>query len=217
MRLKVCGMTLADQVGGLMDLGVHYAGFIFYDKSPRYCLNHLTTAEISDFANIQKVGVFVNMDEEALLRIADDSKLDWVQLHGDETPQYCKNISGYYPVIKAFRTSDTDLVQIKTQEYFEWADMYLFDTEAVGPNKAGIYGGTGKKFDWNVLNEMPERKPYLLSGGVDPFSAPQVKAFMKEKDRPMLHALDVNSRFETAPGVKDLKLVKKFLKDIEHF
>lgn len=217
MRLKVCGMTLAEQVEGLMDMGVHYAGFIFYEKSPRFCLKHLRPEQIHQFHNIQKVGVFVNTEEEELLRLAEECRLDLIQLHGDETPRYCEKISGYYPVIKAFRTSDADLVQLKTQEYFEWADMYLFDTEVVGADAEGLYGGTGKRFDWHVLDEMPERKLYFLSGGIDPDCAPEIKEFMESQDRPMLHALDVNSKFETSPGIKNLEKVRKFLEAIKHF
>ena len=110
---------------------------------------------------IIKVGVFVNPTYEELMKTVENYRLDMVQLHGDETPKFCDRIADYISVIKAFRMSENDSVHHMTQPYNEMCDFFMFDTLGAG------YGGTGKKFDWNVLQESPPAKPYFLSGGIE--------------------------------------------------
>ena len=110
MRVKVCGITHDEQLVQLHGVGAAFAGFIFYQKSPRYVLRHMTTAQIKKENNINKIGVFVNAPVEEVLQKVDECRLHMVQLHGDETPKYCERIADYISVIKVFRVSDTDKV-----------------------------------------------------------------------------------------------------------
>ncbi len=206
LRIKVCGMTQMDQVLKLNEWGVDFAGFIFYPKSPRYALNQLAPEEIKNISgNINKAGVFVNAPQEELLKTVEACGLDFVQLHGDETPRYCAEIANHIPVIKAFRLSEDDQVDWKIKDYIEVVDMILFDTQGLG------YGGTGKKFNWELLKGLNIRKPYFLSGGISPDDVENLKAFQKDTVAKDLYAIDINSRFEISPGMKDMNQVKAFV------
>lgn len=169
MRVKVCGITQVEQLSILPKLGAAFAGLIFYPKSPRYVLRHMTTSQIKKEANTNKVGVFVNASIEEVLQMVDECRLHMVQLHGDETPRYCEKLADYISVIKAFRISETDNINWRIKEYSEVCDMYLFDTEGAG------YGGTGKKFNWEQLQDVVVGKPYFLSGGIEPTDVNKIK------------------------------------------
>jgi len=205
MRVKVCGMTQPAQVEALEKLGVAFSGFIFYQKSPRYVLRHMTTQQIRAFKNINKVGVFVNANADDVISMVDECRLHMVQLHGDETPKYCEKIADYISVVKVFRIGEQDNIEWKIRDYMDVCDMFLFDTAGSG------YGGTGKKFDWNLLKDVYVGKPYFLSGGIDPDDASEIKKFSETKAGKALFALDINSKFETSPGVKDISKIEKFL------
>jgi len=209
MRVKVCGMTQLSQVDQLEKLGATFAGFIFYPKSPRYVLRFMTTTQLKKEKNINKVGVFVNAGAEEVLQMVDECRLHMVQLHGDETPKYCEKISDYVSVVKAFRLSDNDSIEWMVKPYMEVCDMFLFDTMGVG------YGGTGKKFDWNLLNNQNIGKPYFLSGGIEPNDEKSLKEFANSNAAKGLFAIDINSQFESSPGVKDLEKVGNFIKRIQ--
>ncbi len=209
MRVKVCGIGQLEQVPGLVDAGASFAGFIFYPKSPRYVLRHNTTAQLKKERSINKVGVFVNAQADELLTMVDECGLHMVQLHGDETPRYCEKIANYISVIKAFRLTDTSNIEWMVRDYAEVCDMYLFDTEGAG------YGGTGKKFNWELLKTARLNKPFFLSGGIEPGDAAGIKAFAKEPVATNLFALDINSKFEILPGVKDLEKVKQFISGVQ--
>lgn len=209
MRVKVCGMTQLSQVDQLEQLGATFAGFIFYPKSPRYVLRFMTTTQLKKEKNINKVGVFVNAGAEEVLQMVDECRLHMVQLHGDETPKYCEKISDYVSVVKAFRLSDNDSIEWMVKPYMEVCDMFLFDTMGVG------YGGTGKKFDWNLLNNQNIGKPYFLSGGIEPNDEKSLKEFAGSNAAKGLFAIDINSQFESSPGVKDLEKVGNFIKSIQ--
>ncbi len=209
MRVKVCGMTQLSQVDQLEQLGATFAGFIFYPKSPRYVLRFMTTTQLKKEKNINKVGVFVNAGAEEVLQMVDECRLHMVQLHGDETPKYCEKISDYVSVVKAFRLSDNDSIEWMVKPYMEVCDMFLFDTMGVG------YGGTGKKFDWNLLNNQNIGKPYFLSGGIEPNDEKSLKEFANSNAAKGLFAIDINSQFESSPGVKDLEKVGNFIKRIQ--
>lgn len=209
MRVKVCGMTRADQVEQLNDLGVSFAGFIFYHKSPRYVFRHMAATEIKRIrGNINKVGVFVNPAVDEILRLVDECGLYLVQLHGDESPRLCEKIADYVTVVKAFRLSEDDNIEWKIREYQDVTDMFLFDTEGAG------YGGTGKKFNWDMLKGLTIRKPFFLSGGIQPEDAPRLKAFMEDPVAKDLFAVDINSKFEEYPGVKNMNKVKQFVEEL---
>ncbi|MGN6417629.1 MAG: phosphoribosylanthranilate isomerase [Pseudobacter sp.] len=205
MRVKVCGMTQPDQVTALADMGVSFAGFIFYPKSPRYVFKHMTTTQIRKENNINKVGVFVNASIEEVLHMVDECRLHLVQLHGDENPKYCEKIADYVSVVKAFRLSDNDSVEWMIRPYMDCCDMFMFDTMGAG------YGGTGKKFDWSVLQGTEVGKPFFLSGGIEPGDEDRLHEFQKEPAAKGLFAVDINSKFETSPGYKDLNLVRDFV------
>jgi phosphoribosylanthranilate isomerase len=211
MRSKVCGMTSTDQVLKLDEMGVEFAGFIFYPKSPRYAYRFMPRPEIKKIrgAGINKVGVFVNSDVDELLQTVDDCGLYLVQLHGDETPRYCEKVADYVTVIKSFRLREGDNVLWKIKDYMDIADMFLFDTDGAG------YGGTGKKFNWDVLKGLNIRKPFFLSGGIGPEDIDALSEFTKDPVAKDLFSIDVNSRFETSPGVKDMEKVHSFIKAVQ--
>ena len=210
MRVKVCGMTSTQQVHQLEEMGVEFAGFIFYPKSPRYVFKSMPANEIKQIkGKINKVGVFVNTDADEVLRTVDQCGLYLVQLHGDESPRVCERIANYVSVIKAFRISDDDHIEWKVRDYYDAVDMYMFDTEGAG------YGGTGKKFNWELLKEQNIRKPFFLSGGINPDDAESLKTFQKEAVVKDLFAIDINSKFEVMPGVKDMEKVRGFVEKLK--
>ncbi|HUR12294.1 MAG TPA: phosphoribosylanthranilate isomerase [Flavitalea sp.] len=207
-RIKVCGMTQLDQVDQLAEFGVTFAGFIFYPKSPRYVFRHMTITQLKKENNINKVGVFVNTPIDEVLHMVDDCRLHMVQLHGDESPKYCEKLADYVSVVKAFRLSEGENIEYMIYPYMEVCDMFMFDTMGAG------YGGTGKKFDWNVLKSRVIGKPFFLSGGIQPEDVAELRAFSKEPVANALFAIDINSRFELSPGVKDMEKVKIFCKEL---
>lgn len=211
MRIKVCGMTSAEQVEKLDEMGVEFAGFIFYPKSPRYVYKFMPRPAIKKIRGkgINKVGVFVNAPVEEVLEAVDDCGLYIVQLHGDETPRYCEKIANYVTVVKAFRLREDDNVLWKIKDYRDIADMFLFDTEGAG------YGGTGKKFDWTLLQGLNIGKPFFLSGGIDPGDTDKLKSFAADPVAKDLFSLDVNSKFELSPGVKDMNKLADFITSIK--
>lgn len=211
MRIKVCGMTSTEQVLQLDDMGVEFAGFIFYPKSPRYVHKFMLQAEIKKIKgkHINKVGVFVNASVEEVLQAVDECGLYLVQLHGDETPKYCEKIANYVGVVKAFRLREEDNVLWKVKDYMDIADMFLFDTEGAG------YGGTGKQFDWNILRGLNIGKPFFLSGGIGPDDVDKLKEFSGEPVSKDLFSADVNSKFEIAPGIKDMNMLRSFIQSVK--
>ena len=205
INLKVCGITQFKQLQQLEALNVDYAGLIFYKESPRYMGDKLSGKEIknADF-DLKKVGVFVNPSYSDLLDAIDDYGLDIVQLHGNETPEMCQDLSEDVEVIKAFRIEDSSAdIDKLVEPYDAVCDYYLFDTAGLKES----FGGTGKQFDWSILNKAKIEKPFFLSGGIGPDDAVKVKAFK----HPDFFAIDVNSKFETEPGVKDMAALLKFM------
>jgi phosphoribosylanthranilate isomerase len=136
--------------------------------------------------------------------MVDECRLHMVQLHGDETPHYCEKLADYISVVKAFRISETDNVNWRIKEYKDVCDMFMFDTEGAG------YGGTGKKFNWDTLKDIVIGKPYFLSGGIEPVDVQKLKEFESRPEAKGLFAIDINSKFEILPGVKDTDLIKNF-------
>ncbi|MGN6266855.1 MAG: phosphoribosylanthranilate isomerase [Ginsengibacter sp.] len=209
MKIKVCGNTVLEQLKELSNLPIDYVGLIFYPQSPRCVLQKI---KANDFKQLKipatKVGVFVNASEEEIMKQVDEFGLEMVQLHGDETASFCNKISDQLKVIKAFRITDIDAnVDWLVQEYDEVCDYYLFDK-----GSAGLYGGTGKKFDWDLLQNSAIKKPFFLSGGIGRNDVAALKTF----HHPFFYGLDVNSRFEISPGIKNLNLIKDFAEELKN-
>lgn len=210
MKIKVCGMTLPEQVNALDEMGVDLAGFIFYEKSPRFVKKKISPGVMKKTGGrIAKVGVFVNMGFDDLMKTVEEYRLDMVQLHGDESERFCEKVANYVSVIKAFRLSDNDPIEWMLRPYEEGCDMYMFDTLGAG------YGGTGKKFDWTVLKGINIDKLFLLSGGIEPGDEEKIKTFAAQPEAGKLFAVDINSKFEVGAGVKNMEKVKEFAKKIK--
>jgi phosphoribosylanthranilate isomerase len=205
MRIKVCGITRINDLQALVNNGVDYAGFIFYEKSPRFAGNKLDARSVREVSRIKKVGVFVNAPLEQVKRTVADYALDMVQLHGDETPAFCASLRETIPVVKAFRIGDNVNWQTELAPFVPVTDYFLFDTAS-----AKLYGGTGDSFNWELLKTYPFDHPFFLSGGITPEQGEEIR----EMQLPALFAADVNSRFEDSPGVKNIALVEHFLKQI---
>jgi phosphoribosylanthranilate isomerase len=204
MQFKVCGITSIEAANAIANAGANYIGFIFYPSSKRYALTSLSLNDIAAFkpANAKKVGVFVNVTTEKVIEIATKAGLDMIQLHGDEDASYCATIQATFPVIKVFRVSKN----VPDFALFEKvASYYLFDTDSA------LYGGTGQHFNWEIIKKTSFNKPFFLSGGIginDVQGIQVLKAAIAGKD---LVALDLNSKFETSPGIKNIELIKTFI------
>lgn len=206
MRIKVCGITKRENLEALVELGADYAGFIFYNKSPRFAGNKLDGRTVREAGkNIGKVGVFVNADAQQVLQTVKDYGLDAVQLHGDESITFCQQLRLTVPVIKVFSMGDKTDVLPYAAPYMPHSDYFLFDTASKE------YGGTGRQFNWDLLNSYNLDKPFFLSGGIGPDDADAIQRWRHES----LFALDVNSRFEISPGVKDMEKIAIFMKAIK--
>ena len=206
MNIKVCGITQFKQLQQLEALNIDYAGLIFYKDSPRYMADKIPGKQVkeADF-DIKKVGVFVNPSYSELLDAIDEYGLDIVQLHGNETPEMCEELSAEVEVIKAFRIAGDESINIDemVMPYDAACDFYLFDTAGLKES----FGGTGQQFDWGILKKAKIEKPFFLSGGIGPEDVEKVKKFK----HPDFFAIDINSKFETAPGLKDMATILKFL------
>ena len=200
MIIKVCGMREAENIREVERLGIDLMGFIFWPKSSRY------VSKRPDYLprQVKRVGVFVDEDPEEVKRLADNYSLDYIQLHGHETPEvisYLRTSASPPPrMIKVFNiATEEDLSQ--TLPYEGLADLFLFDT------KGQSVGGNGVKFNWDVLDAYQGSTPFLLSGGIGPDDAAQVNAFR----HPKCIGIDLNSRFELSPGLKDIAKLKEFI------
>jgi phosphoribosylanthranilate isomerase len=204
MQFKVCGITNIEQATALQVMGVHYIGFIFYPSSKRYVLEKVSLTDLASFrpTGVKKVGVFVNEPLDQLLHIVQEAGLDLVQLHGDESPDYCAAVRQKVATIKVFRVG---AAVPDFAAYESVVDYYLFDTDSA------LYGGTGQHFNWELIKGSTIPKPYFLSGGIGPNDIQGVQVMEKTKAGKSLLALDINSQFELTPGVKDLEKIKIFI------
>ena len=203
MNIKVCGLTELKQLQQLDGLDVDFAGLIFYPESPRYVAGKISGKDLKRAdLDLKKVGVFVNPEMIEVLDAIDEYGLDVVQLHGDEDPSMCEDLSAEVEVIKAFRISGEEDIDALVAPYDAVCDYYLFDTGGLKES----FGGTGRQFDWSLLSKARIEKPFFLSGGIGVEDAAKVKAFR----HPDFFGVDINSRFETTPGVKDMARVLQF-------
>ncbi len=204
MKLKVCGMKEVENIKSIADLRPDYMGFIFYDQSKRNFEGIIPELP----KNIKKTGVFVNEYIEIVISLVEEYQLDAVQLHGDETVAYIQELKSHLkPSIEIFKVfgikDDFDFEVLES--YKNEVNYFLFDT------KGKERGGNGVKFDWSVLKEYPYSKPFFLSGGIGPLD---IKEIQKIKDTGLpIYAVDINSQFESKPGLKEVNKVKEF-KDI---
>ena len=216
MKVKVCGMREPDNIAGVLGLGVDYLGFVFYPGSPRYAgqpeLGEWLTDNEGRFATTEKVGVFVNAELDVILNTVHDFQLDWVQLHGDESPGYCRELKLLWSVstlrkarlCRAFRiTPDFDFRT--THAYADTCPLFVFDTGG----RAAV-GGTGQQWDWSRLADYRAPVPFLLSGGIGGGDAGAVN----ELKHPQLLGVDLNSKFEREPGIKDTERLRAFLAEL---
>jgi phosphoribosylanthranilate isomerase len=202
LLIKVCGIKSPVNREALSASGIDLMGFIFYPRSKRY-IGNLPEAEKKQlFATpVPRVGVFVNEKIPEVLHQAEKYALSYIQLHGDEDPAYCREVrkAGFH-VIKSFGISSS--FSFASTSYFtEVSDYFLFDT------KAASYGGTGKKFNWTLLDQYTGEKPFLLSGGIQPEDA----NLLREIRHPKLAGFDLNSGFEDHPGWKNIHKINAFI------
>ena len=202
IHLKVCGMRDPENIAELVELEPDFIGFIFHEPSPRHCNRSPETA-ISE--TIGKTGVFVNKPEDYILRKKEDFQLDYIQLHGTETPEFCQKVRQEAgPVIKAFNLNNKfDFNRLEA--YASCCDFFLFDT--LGSHA----GGNGITFDWEILKSYHGTTPFLLSGGIDESMAKTIKQI----SHPAFYGVDINSRFELRPAIKDINKIKRFKHELQ--
>ncbi|MDR0873190.1 MAG: phosphoribosylanthranilate isomerase [Prevotellaceae bacterium] len=207
-------MKNPQNIQDLVKLNPDFIGFIFYEKSPRFCGKELQNLDFVP-KNIKKIGVFVNESTDKILEIAKKYGLDGVQLHGNETPEMCKTIKAqHFLCIKAFSIAESaDFAQTKAYEGV--ADYFLFDTKThltpnPSPQERGVYGGSGQKFDWAILNDYQGNTPFLLSGGISADDAGNIRKIT----HPLFFGIDINSKFEIEAGVKNVELIKMFIEKV---
>lgn len=204
LKIKICGMREPGNIREVSGLKPDYMGFIFYPGSKRYG-GRLSHSDLRDFPeDIQKVAVFVNTSREEIVSTCKSYSIRILQLHGDEPPAFCHSLKEEgFQVIKAFRVGQgLDMEEI--EGFAEVCDFILLDTSGDG------YGGTGLKFDWNQLQNYTLELPFFLSGGVAPGDAERIM----EMDVPQLYAVDLNSRFEIRPGLKNKEELENFIRKI---
>jgi phosphoribosylanthranilate isomerase len=203
MKLKVCGMRDTQNIKELVKAQPDLIGFIFFPDSKRFVGDSLNKELLNSIeSTIKKVAVFVNAEIDQIIRIAELYNFNYLQLHGFETPEFCKQLKQKgFTVIKVFQVSDR--LPDNLNDYTDCSDFFLFDT------KSDSYGGTGKKFDWSVLQNYHGQIPLFLSGGIDLDSINDIKSINPNVN---IYAVDINSRFEIEPGLKDIDKVKEFKK-----
>ncbi len=200
MIIKVCGLKEEDQIKQLDQLNsVNWLGSIFYSKSKRF-----VNTSSANITKSKKVGVFVNETIDKTLEIARGNMLDILQLHGSESSKMCFELKKKYTIIKAFGVdNDFDFSQLKA--YKNKVDYFLFDTKTIK------HGGSGKQFNWQILDKYILTIPFLLSGGINSNSVQEIKEFK----HPAFVGIDINSGFENEPGVKNIDKIKRFIEELE--
>lgn len=201
MLVKVCGITEQHQLEELDNLnGINFIGNIFYPISKRYAKNTLPATK-----NAEKVGVFVNETVTTIIDICRINSIEIVQLHGNESPSFCEQLSQHFRVIRAIPMDDsTDFESLKAYESV--VDYFLLDTKTID------YGGSGQKFDWNILSRYQLTSPFILSGGIS-FNDVEI---LKSITHPEFIGIDINSCFEIRPGIKNTELIKNFIHELNN-
>jgi len=246
MKIKVCGITRLEQMQQLQDLGVDYTGMIFYEGSKRYIKDKLENQKsVITNLSINKVGVFVNAEYETIIKAINEYQLYAIQLHGDETDEFCLELMDKVKVIKVFKIIGKEDIDELTKPFQNVCHYFMFDNSPhpgfppTGEGAAntqpllnqyaavskdtrksvvsewhslplGAFGGTGLQFNWGILRKAKINKPFFLSGGIGLEDVEKIKSF----DHPCLFAVDVNSRFEISPGVKDMEKLQRFITEL---
>lgn len=204
-QVKICGVTTNEAIDAALDGGADYIGLVFFPRSPRH-VDIPTALRLADRARGQAriVALFVDPDDRALDSIVDKVQPDFVQLHGDESGPRVREIKRrlHLPVIKAIRVG-TAVDAARALRYNDAADLILFDSHP--PKGAHLPGGNGQAFDWHALDDVRDKMKFMLSGGLTPDN---VAAAVEATNA---FAVDVSSGVESAPGVKDPKLIRSFL------
>lgn len=207
MIVKVCGMRDPRNIHEVIDAGADWIGMIFWHKSPR-CVTGAIPIEDS---RVRRAGVFVDESAQNIIRKVSGYRLDIIQLHGSEQPSMVRALrngianSTYrdIKIIKAISVSSTEDI-LRCHDYEGITDAFLFDT------KCKSVGGSGEQFDWSMLHYYTGSTPFILSGGIDPHDAQRVTGFC----HPKMIGIDINSRFETAPAMKDAEAIRHFIEQI---
>lgn len=208
-RIMVSGMTDLDQLQQLSDLGVQFAGLHFNPRSPYNILKHVAGEEMKK-AKLKtfKIGVFVNASYDDIMKQVDAYGLEMVHLNGDETPYFCERISNYVSVIKGFNFNENDHMEWVMKDYYSDCDMFLFNSSS------SSYGSKTKQFNWRKMVGRTIGKPFMLSGAIGPGDVENIQALQKDVVAKDLFAVVINSGFETAPGLKDMKAIEKFIEEL---
>src|SRR5215217_6480422 len=196
MKIKVCGLRQQDNIEKVVALQPNFIGFIFYEKSPRFVGEELDEEYIKSIPqNIKKVGVFVNASPGNILNMVKKYDLQYAQLHGNEMPDICRSIRQKgVSVIKAFSINEQFNFAM-LNNYKSFCDLFLFDSAGANP------GGNGTSFDWNLLKKYDNEKPFFLSGGIGMDNIEEIIELSKTLP---VYGIDVNSKFEIEPGIKDI-------------
>ena len=202
MIIKVCGMRYEENIRQLEQLDIDWMGFIFYSESPRFVGPKVSYLP----KKVKKIGVFVDQIPQVISERAKQNNLDIIQLHGSEPPWYCINLQEEgYKIIKSFGIdADGFIPNAQLNAYEGKCDYFLFDT------KTKFHGGSGKRFNWERLADYDGDTPFILSGGISPEDAEEIKSFK----HPKFAGIDINSRFEIEPAFKDIEMIRSFLKQI---
>lgn len=203
MKIKVCGITRRTTQEQLSP-DIDFKGYIFYSSSPRYIDDRSC---ISENTGVGNVAVFVNEKAEYIRSILKENKIDYVQLHGDESPEFCAELfhSGV-KIIKAFRINESFSFPV-LRHYEKYCRYFLFDAGGK------YYGGNGKRFNWNLLKRYEGQTPFFISGGIKPEHLSEIIRWKSEF--PLLAGVDINSGFEISPGEKNCQLINDFVKQIK--
>lgn len=205
LKVKVCGMRVRENIEEISALKPDYMGFIFYPDSKRYVGEDFLVENLLKL-ECDKVGVFVNQSEAEIIDKIALYSLQAVQLHGEESPEFCKKLQKEtVKVIKAFGVSTVEDFTALS-DYSDSCDLFLFDT------KSEQRGGTGEKFDWTILDSYSLSIPFLLAGGIGPEDIPVLRE--KYIKMPLFHGVDANSKVESEPGVKDLNRVRALIEEV---
>jgi phosphoribosylanthranilate isomerase len=198
MKIKVCGLKDSVNIKAVSALAPDYAGFVCYSPSPRYA-GDLDANTISSIpGSITKTAVFVNEDRETIDALVSRYGFDAIQLHGGEDAEFCRHFKGKVQVIKAFGLNENFDFEV-LNDYQEGVDIFLFDT------KTALHGGSGQSFDWTLLDKYQLDVPFFLSGGLSPENLEEIKNIA----HPQFYGVDLNSKFETAPGMKDINKLEQ--------
>jgi len=200
MKLKVCGMKYSQNITEIENLFPDLMGFIFYEKSKRF----FNQPEINLNNKVKRVGVFVNENIQEIKNKIKKYKLDYVQLHGEENVNFCHSLQTFVKIIKVFKI-DYNFNFKKTEEFEEVCDYFLFDT------KSQLHGGSGKKFDWDLLKNYNCKKDFFLSGGIDISDIEEIKKIVNSYP---IAGIDVNSKFELDNLEKDKEKINLLIKKL---